>query len=157
MANSIYDPRIEPRAFVVVVDEGTRARLGRMECVEGMRSTLGNLVIAICANGIKLQRNGSDKEYFVKEAEVFHEEARRFGFGNTPEEIADGLIIGIKECVTLNQLDRFEREWRDLWRRLNQHPTKVQPPGFTSTKFTEYDRVMKNFATKKRQLETGAG
>lgn len=156
MANSIYDPRIEPHAYVVIIDEETRARLCQMECVVGMRSTLGNRVISICANGIKLQRGNSEEEYFVREAEVFLEEAQKFGFGKTPAEIADGLITGINECRTLNSLDRFERVWRDLWRRLNQHPTAIQPPGFMSTKFTEYDRVMGLFAKRKRQLEMGA-
>lgn len=155
MPNSIYDPRVEPHFNVIVVDDESRERLGVMEAIVNMTSTLGNHVISITEGGIKLCKPASDREYFVQEAEIFKSEAERFGFCKAPAQIADALIEGINNCPHLNALDRYERHWRDLWRRLNQFPTEIQPPGFTSIKYTEYDRVMAGYAERKRRLESG--
>jgi hypothetical protein len=155
MANAIYDPRIEPHAYVIVLDDERRARLGVMEAIEGMTSTLGNRIISICANGIKMRKHGTGDEYFVNEAEISLTEARRFGWEKTPAQIADDLIEGINGCPHLNALDRFERTWRDMWRRLNQFPTEVQPPGYSVSAFTYYFHVMAAYANRKRQLERG--
>lgn len=155
MANAIYDPRIEPHHFVCVIDDESRARLGRMEAVKGMTSTLGNRVVSIRADGIKIERAGDGKEYLVQGADVLLSVAREFGYGKKPAEIADGLIAEIERIGCVNILFRFERERRDLWRRLNQHPTPVQPPEFKMIKYTEYDRVMAAFATRKRAIEFG--
>src|SRR5215210_207876 len=102
MTNAIYDPRIEPHQFVCVVDDGSRARLGQMEAVEGMTSTRGNRVVSIRADGIKMKRAGDGKEYLVRGADVFLSVAREFGYGKTPAEVADGLISEIERitCVT---------------------------------------------------------
>lgn len=155
MANSTYDPRVEPHWFACVVDDETRERVGRVEVIEGMESTLGNQVISIRADGIKMCRAGDGVEYIVRGLDVPLSIARAFGFGKTAAQIADDLIAEISGILTLNALFRFERQRRDLWRRLNQHPTPVQPPEFKSIKFTEYDRVMKEYAIRKRAIEQG--
>lgn len=62
MANAIYVPRIEPHQFVCVVDDESRARLGRMEAIKGMMSTLGNRVVSIRADSIKMERAGDGKD-----------------------------------------------------------------------------------------------
>jgi hypothetical protein len=155
MANSIYDPRIEPLWHVSVVDDESRARLGRMPCYENMTSTLGNRVISIRADGVRMRRATDGEEYIVRGVDIFLSVARQFGFNMTPAEIADCLINVIAGIISVNVLFRFEREWRDLGRRLNQHPTAVQPPEFKMIKYTEYDRVMKAYATRKRVIEQG--
>ena len=155
MANSVYDPRTERLWRVSVIDEETRARLGRMPCYVNMTSTLGNRVVAVRKDGIRVCRAADGHEYTVRGADVYLSVARQFGFNMTPAEIADGLINAIADIPHLNALFRFEREWRDLWRRLNQHPTAVQPPEFKTIKYTEYDRVMKAYAERKRAIELG--
>ena len=155
MANAIYDPRIEPHHKVVVVDEETGRFLGWMEAVCNMTTTAGNSVESICVDGIKICDGQTGDEHMVKEAEIPLGVARQFGFERTPVEISDQLIAGINECRHLNGLWSFERRWRDLWRRLNQYPCEVQPPGHSNNSFTEYFRVMKAFAEHKRNLETG--
>ena len=155
MANSVYDPRCEPRWRATVIDDETRARLGFVDVFQNMRSTLGNRVVSIRADGIKMSRAADGSEYVVRGLDVYLTVAREFGFNMTPAEIADGLIAAIARITTLNALFRFERERRDLWRRLNQHPTPIQPPEFKMIKYTEYDRVMKEFATRKRAIEQG--
>jgi hypothetical protein len=92
MANSIYDPRIEPLWHVSVVDDESRARLGRMPCYENMTSTLGNRVISIRADGVRMRRTTDGEEYIVRSVDIFLSVARQFGFNMTPAEIADGLI-----------------------------------------------------------------
>ena len=155
MANSVYDPRTERLWHVSVIDEETRARLGRMPCYVNMTSTLGNRVVTVRKDGIRMCRATDGHEYTVRGADVYLSVARQFGFNMTPAEIADGLINAIADIPHLNALFRFEREWRDLWRRLNQHPTAVQPPEFKTIKYTEYDRVMKAYAERKRAIELG--
>lgn len=155
MANSVYDPRNERLWYVSVIEEETRARLGRMPCYVNMTSTLGNRVVAVRKDGIRMCRATDGREYTVREADVYLSVARQFGFNMTPAEIADGLINAIADIPHLNALFRYEREWRDLWRRLNQHPTAVQPPEFKTIKYTEYDRVMKAYAERKRAIEQG--
>lgn len=155
MANSVYDPRNERLWHVSVINEETRVRLGMMPCYVNMTSTLGNRVIAVRKDGIRMCRAADGHEYTVRGADVYLSVARQFGFNMTPAEIADDLIAAIARITSLNALFRFERERRDLWRRLNQHPTPVQPPEFKVIKYTGYDRVMKEFATRKRAIEQG--
>ena len=80
MANSIYDPRIEPLWHVSVVDDESRARLGRMPCYENMTSTLGNHVISIRADGVRMRRARDGEEYIVRGVDIFLSVARQFGF-----------------------------------------------------------------------------
>lgn len=155
MANAIYDPRIEPHWRASVIEDETHARLGWLECVVGLTSTRGNRVIAVRFNGIRMRRAADGEEYMVRGLDVYLSVARAFGFNMTPAQIADGLINTIAGVTSLNVLFNFERDWRDLWRRLNQHPTPIQPPEFKTIKYTEYHRVMEAYATRKRAIEQG--
>jgi hypothetical protein len=155
VANAIYDARNEPHQFVSVIDDETRERVGRMKAIEGMRSTLGNLVVSICRDGIKFRHAVGGDEYKAKGADITLSIAREFGFGKKPSEVADGLIAEIEIITSLNRLYRFERERRDLWRRLVEHACEVQPPEYKVTKFTEYFRVMATYAARKRAIEIG--
>ena len=84
MANAIYDPRIEPDHFVCVIDDKSRARMGSMEAIKCMTSTLGNRVVSIRADGIKMERAGDGKDSWVQGADVLLSVARELGHGKTP-------------------------------------------------------------------------
>src|SRR5215204_2091763 len=101
MANSTYDPRVEPHWYASVVDDETRARVGRVEVIEGMSSTLGNKVVSTRAGGIKMCRASDGTEYIVRGLDVPLSIARAFGYEKTPAEVADGLIAEIAGIPTL--------------------------------------------------------